>query len=286
MSMGVAREQARPATDVVVTTALAAARPKPSTFGQWWILTTRLVAPTVRNGEVLFAVIASVVFTAGWFIPLNHIMGATSGMSSYAQYLMPLIALQGIAFASVTGALRAATDSVKGVNRRFQSMPIGPLTPLAARMSAGVHRCVVGTAAALISGHVIGFRFYRDLEYTVGFCLLLLLIGVVLSFLADLLGTNSKNPEATTQWLLLPQLIFGLLSVGIQPVERFPGWTQPIVRNQPISQFVYALRALAGDTTSAAGSVTWSVVGPSLAWLVGAMAIMVPLSVIVLRRRL
>ena len=285
MSTGVAREQARPATDVVVTTALAAARPKPSPFGQWWILTTRLVAPTVRNGEVLSAVVTSVVFTAGWYIPLNHIMGAVSGMSSYAQYLMPLIALQGIAFASVTGALRAATDAVKGVNRRFQSMPIGPLTPLAARMSASVYRCAVGTAAALISGHVIGFRFYRDLEYTVGFCLLLLLIGVVLSFLADLLGTNSKNPEATTQLLLLPQLIFGLLSVGIQPVERFPHWTQPIVRNQPISQFVYALRALAGDKTPAAGSVTWSVVGPSLAWLVGAMTIMVPLSVIVLRRR-
>ena len=53
-----------------------------------------------------------------------------------------------------------------------------------------------------------------------------------------------------------PQLIFGLLSVGIQPAEQFPGWIQPIVRNQPISQFVYALRALAGDTTDAAPSVT------------------------------
>jgi ABC-2 type transport system permease protein len=268
-----------------MTVALTAARPKPSTLGQYWVLTIRFVAPTLRNGEVLTAIVASVVFTAGWFIPLNHIMGATSGMSSYAQYLMPLIALQGIAFASVTGALRAATDSVKGINRRFQSMPIGPLTPLAARMSASVYRCAVGIAAALISGHVIGFRFYRDLEYTVGFCLLLLFVGVVLSFLADLLGTNSGNPEATTQWLLLPQLIFGLLSVGIQPAERFPQWIQPIVRNQPISQFVYALRALAGDTTPAAGAVTWSVVGPSLAWLVGVTTIMVPLSLIVLLRR-
>jgi ABC-2 type transport system permease protein len=269
----------------VMTAALTEARPKPSTLGQWWVLTIRLVAPTLRNGEVLIAIVASVVFTAGWYIPLNHIMGPGSGMSSFAQFLMPLIALQGIAFASVTGALRAATDSVKGVNRRFQSMPIGPLTPLAARMSASVYRCAVGSAAALISGHVIGFRFYRDLEYTVAFCLLLLLIGVVLSFLADLLGTNSKNPEATTQWLLLPQLIFGLLSVGIQPVERFPQWIQPIVRNQPISQFVYALRALAGDMTPAAGSVTWSVVGPSLAWLVGALILMVPLSVIAFLRR-
>jgi ABC-2 type transport system permease protein len=285
MSTGVAREQARPATDVVVTTALAAARPKPSTFGQWWILTTRLVEPTLRNGDVLTTIVAVVVFAVGWDIPLNHMMGARSGMSSYAQFLMPLIALQGISFAAITGALHAATDSVKGINRRFDSMPIAPMTPLVARMSAGVYRCAVATAAALITGHVIGFRFYRGLEYAVGFCVLLLLIGMVLSFMADLLGGYSRNPEATTQWLMLPQLIFGLLSVGIQPAEHFPDWIQPIVRNQPISQFIYALRALGGDSTPAAGSVTWSVIGPSVAWLVGVTIVMVPSSLILLLRR-
>ena len=79
----------------------------------------------------------------------------------------------------------------------------------------------------------------------------------------------SRNPEATTPLLMGPQLIFGLLSVGIQPADQFPEWIQPIVRNQPISQFVYALRALAGDTTDAAGAVTWSVMGPPMAWLLG-----------------
>ena len=265
--------------------ALTTPRPQPSSLGQWWVLTRRTIAPTLRNGEILTVLVASAAFTAGWYIPLNHIMGPRCGMSSFAQYLMPLVALQGISFASVIGALRAATDSVKGINRRFQSMPIAPLTPLAARMSATLYRCAVGITAALISGHVIGFRFYRGLEYTVGFCLALLVIGLVLSFMADLFGINSRNPEATTQLLLLPQLIFGLISVGIQPVEHFPEWIQPIVRNQPISQFVYVLRALAGDKTAAAGSLTWSLVGPSLAWLVGVTAIVVPLSVVLLLRR-
>jgi ABC-2 type transport system permease protein len=268
-----------------MTAALMATRPEPSVFGQWRVLTHRLIAPSLRNGEVLTTIVAVVVFAAGWYIPLNHLMGSRSGMSSYAQFLMPLIALQGISFAAITGALRAATDAVKGINRRFDSMPIAPLTPLAARMSAGVYRCAVGTAAALITGYVIGFRFYNGLGYAVAFCLGLLAIGMVLSFMADLLGTYSKNPEATTQWLMLPQLIFGLLSVGIQPAEHFPDWIQPVVRNQPISQFIYALRALGGDTTQAAGSVTWSVIGPSVAWLVGVAALMVPLSLILLLRR-
>ena len=86
----------------------------------------------------------------------------------------------------------------------------------------------------------------------------MLLIGAALSLLGDLVGAANENPEATMPLLMVPQLIFGLLSVGVQPVERFPQWIQPFVRDQPISQFVYALRALAGDSTPAAGEVTWS----------------------------
>ena len=115
--------------------------------------------------------------------------------------------------------------------------------------------------------------------------MLVLLIGVVLSLLFDVIGTKSQTPEATTPLLMGPQLIFGLLSVGIQPAEQFPGWVQPIVRNQPISQFVYALRALAGDTTDAAGSPTWSLMSPTLFWLLGLLVIVVPMSAAVMARR-
>jgi ABC-2 type transport system permease protein len=80
-------------------------------------------------------------------------------------------------------------------------------------------------------------------------------------------------------------LILGLLSVGVQPAEQFPDWIQPIVRNQPISQFVIALRALAGDTTSGAGSVTWQVMWPTFAWVLGLLLFLVPTSLVVVARR-
>jgi ABC-2 type transport system permease protein len=268
-------------------TVASAVRPRPSALQQWWVLTVRSIVPTLRNGEVVTAVAASVIFTAGFYIPLNQLMGAATReiSSSYAQFLTPLIALQAISFASISGAFRAATDAAQGINRRFGSMPIATLTPLAARMCANVYRCVIGFTIALICGHVIGFRFYGSVAHTVGFCLLVLLIGVVLSLLADLIGTKSQSPEATTPLLMLPQLIFGLLSVGIQPAELFPEWIQPIVRNQPISQFVYALRALAGDTTDAAGSPTWSVMSPTFFWLLGLLVILVPMSAVLMARR-
>ena len=256
----------------------AAVRPTTSTVQQWWVLTVRAITPTLRNGELLTQIAASVMFTVGFYIPLKQFMGAfAQGMSSYAQYLMPLIALQAIAFAAVSAAFRSATDSVQGINRRFKALPIAPLTPVASRMSSSMYRCSVALAVSLVCGHVIGFRFYGGVAHTVGFCLLVLVIGAALSFLGDLIGTASENPEATTHMMLLPQLIFGLLSVGVQPVERFPSWIQPFVRDQPVSQFVYALRALAGDSTAAAGQVTWAVIGPAVVWVLALMVVLIPL---------
>ena len=104
----------------VVVTALTAARPTPSTLQQWWVLTTRMIVPTLRNGEVAVGIAASVATTACFYIPLNRLMaGPDLPMSSYAQYLLPLIVLQAIAFASVSTAFRAATDAVQGLNRRL-----------------------------------------------------------------------------------------------------------------------------------------------------------------------
>ncbi len=147
-------------------------------------------------------------------------------MSSYAQYLMPLIALQAISFAAISGAFRSASDAVEGINRRFRALPISRVTPLASRMTASMYRCTVALVISLICGHVIGFRFYAGLLYTVAFCGLVLAIGLTLSFLGEVVGTASRNPDATTHLMMLPQLIFGLLSVGVQPASAFPHWIQ------------------------------------------------------------
>ena len=267
-------------------TALTATRPAPSGLQQWWVLTTRLIAPTLRNGEVAVGVAVSVAVTASLYIPLHRLMdGPDLKMSSYAQYLVPLIVMQAIAFAGISTAFRAATDSVQGINRRFKALPVPSMTPLAARITASVYRCVIGLAVALACGYVIGFRFYRGPWYAVVFCLLTLLVGVALALLGDTLGTRSRDPAATAQWLLLPQLIFGFLSVGIQPLHRFSDWIQPIVDHRPISRLIYAMQALAGDSGDGVPPVTWSVLGPAIAWAVGIAAVVLPWAVVVYRRQ-
>ena len=267
-------------------TDIAAVRPATSTVQQWWVLTVRVIKPTLRNGEFGTQVAAPIMFTVNFYLPLKQFMGAfTQGTSSYAQYLMPLIALVAISFAAISAALRSATDSVQGIDRRFKASPIAPLTPLAARMSASMYRCCIALVVSLACGYVIGFRFYGHVAHTVGFLLLVLLIGAVLALLGDLIGAANKNPEATTPLLLPPIFVLGLLSAGLEPVERFPSWIRGFVRDQPVSQYVYALRALAGDSTPAAGAVSWSVISPPLIWLTAGAVIVLPLHVLVSTRR-
>jgi ABC-2 type transport system permease protein len=263
--------------------------PRLSSFRQWWVLYMRFTAPGLRNGEKIVTGGAPVVFTVGFYIPFaipwTHFAGGAGVASSLGQYITPLVTLTAIAFAAISSAFRAATDSLQGVNRRFRSMPIPPLTPVLARVSCAVDRCGAGLLLSLICGYVIGFRFHRGPVYIVGFCVLVIVIGALLSFAADLVGTATRNPDAMLPLLTLPILTFGLLSVGLMPLKLFPHWIHPFVRNQPISQFVEALRALAGDTTKSALPVTWPVMAPTLAWLFAFVVVLVPASIIVLSRR-
>ncbi|MGW4718156.1 antibiotic transporter [Nocardia sp. NPDC004260] len=265
---------------------LSQTRATPLRPQQWWVLTTRLIAPSMRTGEVLTSVLAPVTFTASFYIPLKTIMTVIgTGFSSYAQYMMPLVILQAAAFTAVSAAFRAATDSVAGLNRRFGSMPIGPLVPVTARLAGSVFRLIIALISGLICGYVIGFRFYLSPAHTVGFVLFSVLVGVALIWGGDVIGTLSHNPEATAQALVLPPLILGMLSTGIAPADQFPEWVQPFVRNQPVSQWAIALRALAGDSGPNAGAVTWSLMGPPLVWALGYLASSVLLSMRLSARR-
>lgn len=266
-------------------TVLSDLRPIPSGLQQWRVLTARLIGPTWRNGEVAVGVAVSIAVTAGLYIPLNRLMsGPDLGMSSYAQYVLPLIVMQAIAFASISTAFRAASDSVLGINRRFQALPVPLLMPLAARITASVYRCVIGLSVALACGHVIGFRFYRGPLNALAFCVLVLFVGLALALLGDTIGTRSRDPAATAQWLLLPQMIFGFLSVGVQPLQRFPEWIRPIVDNQPVSRIIDAMRSLAGDSEPLP-PVTWSAIWPALAWVIAIVGVTLPWAFAVYRRR-
>ncbi len=269
-------------------------RPKPRrapvVLRRWWlpcwVLTRRQIRPSLRNGEVLTALLAPTVFTVGFYVPLNRVMSfAGHGASSYGQFLMPMIVMQAVSFCATAAAMRAAVDARDGLDERLATMPIPLIAPLIARTASTGYRIVIALVAALAGGSVIGFRFYGGTWHTVAFFAFAVAVGGMLGLFGDVLGTLSKSPEATTQMLMLPQLILGMVSTGFAPAEQFPPWIRGFAEHQPVSRFVDTMRALAGDKPGFATAVDRSTIGPGVVWTVAGVLLFGVLSVRMAVRR-
>ncbi|MCU1640379.1 MAG: Doxorubicin resistance transporter permease protein DrrB [Nocardia sp.] len=250
---------------------------KPNNFGQWRALTGRILWVMATKGELAFAAVTPLVLTLGFYLPLKYVMQFRG--IDYAQFVMPIIVLQTMSVTMMSNAQMAAFEALTGFNTRLQTMPVGKMVPLLSRLSAGLVRSIVSLAAAIGWGHMIGFRFVAGWGQTVLFCLFSLAVGTVLAIGADALGSLTKSPESLSQALTLPTLIFGMLSCGFVPESGFPVWARPFVRNQPISQFSFALRDMA------AHGVTWQVFWVPMVWLIGAAVFFLPAAVWASMRR-
>ncbi|WP_137874981.1 ABC transporter permease [Rhodococcus sp. Q] len=246
-------------------------RPELSPVGQWLALTGRNIRGMWTNGQLFIAVLAPAIFTIGFYLPLRLVM-RFQGID-YAQYVMAIIVLQAMAFTAISAAGKAALEAVNGMEARFKTMPIFAGVPLASRMSASFVHCTISLIAALIYGHIIGFRFVGGVTNAAAFIAMSLAFAMTLSLGGDLIGTLSKSPVITSQALTIPQLILGMFSAGFIPVEQFPSWSQAFVRNQPVSQFAIAMRAIAD------GTATMELMTPAILWSIGLFVVIAPLTV-------
>ncbi|MEC3955092.1 ABC transporter permease [Nocardia sp. CDC153] len=242
---------------------------------QWKALSGRTIRAAVRDGDLPFGFAAPMIFFLCFYVPLRRSMEA--GGLDYAQYLLPVIVLQGMFFTAMSAGDRAARDTFSGMGTRLRSMPVRPWVPMAARMSANLVRAVVAIAGALVIGYVFGFRFH-DPAGALGFALLALAFAAAVVIGADTLGVATGKPEIGASALLAPQLLLIMMSTGFVPAQAFPGWIQPFVRNQPVSQAAAALRGLADGEFPAAVAI-------SAVWCAALIVAFAALSVLVERRR-
>lgn len=242
--------------------------PAPSLWNQFSALLGRNVRTTVVRSDWVYSVIAPLIFTVGYYLPLSWIM---SGID-YGQFVMPIIVLQTASFTMVSIAQQAAMEASSGLTERLHTMPLNRVAPLAANLVSGMLKSMLSIGAAIGYGHVIGFRFSGGALATIGFFAVALGTAFVLSLGADALGNLTRSAAVIGQTMTLPVLLFGMLSTGFVPETGFPEWIRPFVRVQPISQLSAALRDLASDSPS------FAVIWPGLAWIVALFVIFTPLA--------
>lgn len=224
-------------------------------------LTERVVISTIRDLDLLFAVLAPVATFMGLTFILRNVID-TGGMS-YPQYVLPAVVIQAIVFSSMTTADRAARDQASGFGVRLRTMPMSAAVPLIARMLYCLLRGVLGLVASLGVAYLFGFRMSGGWLYASAFIVIALILTIALSLGADATGTRLSHMEASSQVLLFPQLMLVLLSTGLAPPDSFPDWVQPFVRYQPVSQVAETLRGLS------MGDVEGTNMMATMAWCVG-----------------
>jgi ABC-2 type transport system permease protein len=225
------------------------------------VLTERSLMSAARDGGLIMEILTPIALLAGFTAALHGLV-ETGGLS-YAQYLLPAVVVQSVMFAALVTADRTARDHLSGLGVRLATLPIAAAVPVTARMIATLIRGALALSVAMIAGYAFGFRITGGPGYALAFVLIALLLCLGVALGADALGSSTNSYQATSQLLLVPQLLLLMLSTGIAPEQTFPGWLRPWVRDQPVSQVAETLRGLA------TGHVVGGNLTASMAWCVG-----------------
>lgn len=236
-----------------------AARSPSNPRAQWSALTARFLRSSLRSGELVPALVGPILFTALFYVPLHAMMSPIlPGAGGYGNFLGPLILLQAMAFVAMTGGYRAALDVAGGLDRRLATLPMHRAVPPLARICATSARSALGLAVAVTCARVVGFRLLGLPVETAIFLALTAATAVGLVVATDAIGTLVARPEVIAQALMVPQLLLGVLSTGVAPIDQFPPGLRGFVAAQPVSCLVDTLRTLAaGQPTAWIGAVGW-----------------------------
>jgi ABC transporter DrrB family efflux protein len=227
---------------------------------------------TLRQPEMLaFAVVMGSFF----LVLFNYVFGGSIGAGAgidYLQFLVPGVLVITALNGAQQTSMGLAADLAEGVTDRFRSLPMSQVAVIAGRTLADAGRNVVGLTLVALLGVLMGYRFGSWLG-AVGAVVLCTAMGFAFSWMGAAIAAKVRQPDMVgmlSMFWLFPMM---LASTAFTPAETMPGWLQPFARYQPVSTTADAVRGLA------AGDVAVGDLVLAAAWIVGMLAVFVPLSV-------
>jgi ABC-2 type transport system permease protein len=197
---------------------------------------------------------------------------------SYADFLIPGIIVQNIAFGGFVTALGLNEDLHKGLIDRFRSLPMARPAVLAGRTLADVVTNGLSAAILIVTGLIIGFSFHTSaLEAIAGYGLLLLL-GYAFSWVFAFVGMLVASAEAANSVGFIVIFPLTFISSAFVPVSSMPSVLRGFAEVNPFTVTVDAMRSL--WLGAPAGNDVWGAV----VWCVAIIAIFAPLAVARYRR--
>jgi ABC transporter DrrB family efflux protein len=192
---------------------------------------------------------------------------------SYAEFLLPGIIVQNIAFGGFVTALGLNEDLHKGLIDRFRSLPMARAAVLAGRTLSDVVTNALSMTILLITGLIIGFAFHADVLHVAAGIGLLLLFGYAFSWFFALVGLISSTPETANSVAFIAVFPLTFISSAFVPVQSMPAVLRAFANANPFTITVDALRSLWVGLP--AGNHVWQAV----LWTIAITAVFAPLAV-------
>lgn len=198
---------------------------------------------------------------------------------SYAEFLIPGIIVQNIAFGGFVTALGLNEDMQKGLIDRFRSLPMARAAVLAGRTSADIVTNALSMTILLVTGLLIGFSFHASVAHVVLGILLALLLGYAFSWVFAFLGLLVKTPEAANSVGFIAVFPLTFISSAFVPGQTLPTPLRQFADVNPFTVVVNELRYLwTGQQVH--GYHVWQ----AFAWVVVILVVFAPIAVARYRR--
>jgi ABC-2 type transport system permease protein/oleandomycin transport system permease protein len=244
-----------------------------------WAVTDTLTI-TRRNLLVWMRVPAYIVFTVVqpvmFVLLFRYVFGGAIPVNvpgGYVNFLMPGIIGQTAAFATFGTAIALAQELKKGVIDRLRSMPMARSAVLAGRLVADTARMLITILIIVAVGYAVGFRFSNGAAMAVCMVVLATVFGLAICCISAYTGLAIGDEESVQAFGMIWLFPLTFVSSAFVPIQTLPGWLQAFAKNQPVTNVIDTMRAMA-----LGGPIETNLL-KSIAWLAGIFIIFLPLAV-------
>ena len=239
------------------------------------VVTGRNLRHFIRQPQLLiFSTVQPIMFVLLFaYVFGGAVEGSLPTGVEYIDFLLPGIFVQSVAFRATQTAVGLSEDLERGVIDRFRSMPMARSAVLIGRTTADLVRNVLIIGLMTAVGYLIGFQFHAGLLNALACVAVVAAFGLALSWIFAFVALTVRGAEAAQSagFVVIFPLVFA--SSVFVPVSSMPDWLQAFAEVSPVTLTTDTARSYALE-----GGVPGSL-PEAAAWIIGILAIFIPLCV-------
>ncbi len=209
------------------------------------VLAKRNLIRIVRAPDLLTAfTIQPVMFVLLFVYVFGGAIQVPPIFEGYADFLIPGIVVQNIAFGGFATALGLSADLQQGLIDRFRSLPMARSAVLAGRTIADIATNLLSMSILIGVGLLVGFEFNAPITHVLLGILLMIMLGYAFSWVFAYIGMISSTPEAANAFGFMTIFPLTFISSAFVPVESMPAALEAFANANPFTTAVDAMRHL------------------------------------------